>query len=422
MRRLPRRLALLVLGAPWAAACGGAPVPGGPKPGGRLAAEPVLRVGVVVGADTVRLSSEGWLRIADGDAGSLIAVSDSVEIWRVVRDRAGRLRVLRPDGWVSQPHRRLLAEPFTRAVRVNGVSYRGSVVVIPGRRSGVTAINTVGLEDYLLGVVPAEIGDRPPSDLEAVEAQAVAARTYTIAYLGARDSLGFDVFGDVGDQVYAGLASERALTTRAVQETRGVVATHGGRPIDAYYHSTCGGATSAIQDVWPRPGRPYLVSVSDAIPGAEGRFYCDISPHFRWEERWRIAQLREVLARTLPLRTGIAPARLGPIVDVRVTERSKSGRARRLEIETVRASHTVRGDDIRWVLEPQPGRPLRSTLFVATWANRGTGEDELRVQGGGWGHGVGMCQWGAIGRARAGKSYEEILKAYYPGIELERWY
>lgn len=422
MRRLSRRSALVLLGTGWVAACGGPPAPSGPPPRGRLAAEPVLRVGVAVGVDTVRLSSAGWLRIADDDAGAPVAVSDGGEVWRVARDRSGRLRVVRPDGWVSQPHRRLRIEPFTEPASVNGVSYRGSVVVIPGRRGGVTAINTVALEEYLLGVVPAEIGDRPASDLEAVKAQAVAARTYTIAYLGVRDSLGFDVFGDVTDQVYAGLASERAVTTRAVRETRGVVATHGGRPIDAYYHSTCGGATAAIGEVWPRPARPYLVSVSDAMPGAEGRSYCDISPHFRWEERWGIAQLREVLARTLPLRTGIAAAQLGAIVDVRVTERSQSRRVRRLEIETARAAYTVYGDDIRWVLERPAGGPLRSTFFVATWMNRGSGEDELVVQGGGWGHGVGMCQWGAIGRARAGKSYEEILTAYYPGIRLERWY
>lgn len=406
----------------WAAACAGPGPVIEPRAARPISAEPTLRVGVAVSVDTVTLSSSGWLWIADADTRATIAVTDSAEAWEAALDRAGLLRLIRPDGHLSQPHARVRVEPLGGAVRANGTAYRGGLLLFRGRHGGVTAVNSVALEEYLLGVVPAEIGNRPLSDLEAVKAQAVAARTYAISYLGARDSLGFDVFGDVGDQVYRGIDSEAEVTTRAVRETRGVVATHGGRLIEAYYHSTCGGATAAIEDVWPRPARPYLVSVSDRIPGGGDRYYCEISPYFRWSERWTLAELREILGRTLPPRAGVAPPSLGTVTDLRVIERTDPGRARKLEIETTRAAYQVWGNDIRWVLERKARQPLRSTFFVASWSRGSNGEGELKAEGGGWGHGVGMCQWGAIGRARAGRSYDEILKSYYRGIELERWY
>jgi stage II sporulation protein D len=414
--------ALWVAAAAWGAACAGPPPFAEPEPGRRITSEPVLRVGVAVHVDTVTLSSPGWIRFHDADTRAPIAVSDSGESWRVTRDEAGDLRLLRPNGDRSQPHARIRAEPADGVLRVNGIAYRGGALVIRGRSGGVTAVNTVALEDYLLGVVPAEIGPRPAGDLAAVKAQAVAARTYALAYLGARDSLGFDVFGDVGDQVYRGVTAEAEVTTHAVRETRGVVATYGGRLIETYYHSTCGGHTAAIEDVWPRPRRPYLVPVSDRIPGGPERHYCDLSPHFRWTERWTLDGLRGILQATLPPRTGVAAASLGTVTDVRVTERTDRGRVLKLEIETSRASYQVWGNDIRWVLEPQRGRPLRSTFFVASWSRGSNGDGILTTEGGGWGHGIGMCQWGAIGRARAGQSYEEILKTYYRGIDLERWY
>ncbi len=414
----------LALAALATAGCGGGPAPAAePAPGGRVSGEPVLRVGVAVHVDTVRLSSaDGGLWLGDGDTGGPIAVSEPGAVWKAALDEAGALRLVRPDGYRSQPHSRIAVEPVAGSLRVNGTVYRGGALLVRGRRGGVTAVNLVALEEYLLGVVPAEIGNRPAAELEAVKAQAVAARTYAIAHLGARDSLGFDVFGDVGDQVYKGMASELDVTTRAVRETRGVVATYGGQLIEAYYHSTCGGWTAAIQDVCPRPARPYLVSISDRIPGKEERYYCDPSPHFRWEERWTLAGLREILAATLPPRTGVPAESLGTVTDVRVRERTDQGRVRKLEIETTRATYQLWGNDIRWVLEPEVGRPLRSTFFAESWSGSGPERAELRVRGGGWGHGVGMCQWGAIGRARAAQSAEEILKAYYRGIALERWY
>jgi stage II sporulation protein D len=405
-----------------AAACAAPGRPGAAPPrAGGAGAEPVIRVGIAVHTDSVAVASDGWLWIGDPATGRAIAVTDSGETWTVVRDAGDRLRVVRPDGARSQPHGSVRVEPLSGTLRVNGTGYRGALVIIPGRRGGMTAVNVVGLEDYLLGVVAAEIGPRPISDLEAVKAQAVAARTYAIAYLGARDSLGFDVFADVGDQVYRGLDGEAEVPSRAVRETRGVVATYGGRPIETYYHSTCGGATARIEDVWPRPARPYLVSVSDRVPGAEERYYCEGSPHFRWETRWSLDDLRTVLAETLPPRTGVLPESLGVVTDVRVVDRTAEGRARKIEIRTTRLSVEVWGNDIRWVLEPRVGQPLRSTYFVETWVRDG-GAAELRLRGGGWGHGVGLCQWGAIGRARRGQSYEEILTAYFPGIELQRWY
>src|SRR5690606_24745040 len=122
------------------------------------------------------------------------------------------------------------------------------------------------MENYLLGVVPFEIGRVGPDLVEASKAQAVAARTYAIRYLGRRDSLGFDVFATVEDQVYGGAEGEHEPVSVAVRETAGQILTYGREPIEAFYHSTCGGVTAAIEEVWDEPPRPYLRSVIDVNP------------------------------------------------------------------------------------------------------------------------------------------------------------
>jgi stage II sporulation protein D len=288
----------------------------------------------------------------------------------------------------------------------------------------VTAINIVDLEAYLLGVVPLEIGGgRPAAELEAVKAQAVAARTYAVRHLGSRQTLGFDFYATVADQVYGGLSKEDPTASRAVRETAGEIVTYQGAPILAYYHSTCGGHTAAIEEVWQRAPVPYLKSVSDEVSGAKGRYYCESSNRFRWDVSWSGTELRETLARTLAARGGgSAAARIGRVERVEVRGWSRSRRAESLVVNTDAGRFEVPGDSIRWVLEAQPGRPLNSTLFVLD-ADAGSGEVRaLRAQGGGWGHGIGMCQVGALGRARAGQSYRQILTTYYQQTQITRLY
>jgi stage II sporulation protein D len=292
------------------------------------------------------------------------------------------------------------------------------VVQRAGRR-GLTLVNRLDLESYLLGVVPREIGDVDASMYEAIKAQAVAARTYAVKYLGRRAELGFDVYANTQDQVYGGAAAERELVTRAVRETAGEILTWGGEPITAYYHSTCAGRTAAIDEVWNVAPVPYLVSVEDVDPRT-GEAYDRFATRFTWTERWTGDQLVSILNRTLA--DSLRGGRIHAIEDMDVLSRTTSGRVRALRIDTDAGSFTVGRDRVRWILAPARGGILNSSKFDVRVERSGGTVTLITASGGGWGHGIGMCQVGAMGRARAGQDYRTILEAYYRGARLERMY
>jgi len=217
------------------------------------------------------------------------------------------------------------------------------------------------------------------------------------------------------------VAAETAEGRAAVGETRGRVLTYDGALIEAYYFSTCGGRTAEGYEVFRGAVRPYLRSVSDL--NESGTAYCSISPRYRWREDWSGEALRAVLQRSLPPLTGTGTAPIGMVTDVRVTQRSASGRVDQLSIALGGTEVRVDGHArIRQVLRTPSGQLLRSTAFSLMATGAGRNVTNLVVDGVGAGHGVGLCQWGAVGRARAGQSYQQILAAYYPGTRLERRY
>lgn len=351
-----------------------------------------------------------------------IAVAAEGESWGVVPRSPGELRVLDPRGWLSGPHRRpIRVEPLDSAggiLEVGGRRYAGSLEVAPGP-AGLTVVNELPLEDYLRGVLGAEMPGGPES-LEALKAQAVAARTYALKRLGSRAALGFDLFADVQDQVYAGLDGASPAADRAVRETRGAVLLSEGLLLDAYYHSTCGGATAAVEEAFRQPPVPYLVSVEDG-DGAGG-FHCSRSRYFRWRASFDGARLGVLLARNLPRFAALPSAGLGAVRDIDVTASSEGGRVLALRIETTTGNFQVARNDVRWLFEEEGSRGLRSTLFLLRKERRGGVVEELTLTGGGWGHGVGMCQVGALGRSATGARHGEILAHYYRGSRLERLY
>ncbi|MQA90892.1 MAG: SpoIID/LytB domain-containing protein [Gemmatimonas sp.] len=346
-----------------------------------------------------RLGAEETVTVHAGPASGLI-----VEVGGV-RDEVGNSLIVRPS-----------AEGF---VFVGEKFYRGTALVRsvgPGR---LTAINQVDMESYLLGVVPHEIGRVGPELLEAAKAQAVAARTYALRYLGRRDSLGFDVFATVEDQVYGGAEAEHDPVTRSVLETSGEILTYGGEPVDAFYHSTCAGRTAAIHEVWPdEVPRPYLVSVVDVDPET-GEAFDVTSNRFRWTERWTADELQAILSQTLADSLPAGQADVGELLDFEVFDRTTSGRIRTLRITTSEGFFDVGGDRIRWIFPTPSGSILNSSKFDVHTERDSQGRVQAVVaEGMGWGHGIGMCQVGAMGRARAGQSYRTILGAYYPGTDV----
>ncbi len=298
-----------------------------------------------------------------------------------------------------------------------GKRYRGELV-ISATDSGMLVVNRLSMDDYLRGVVPLEIGNRTAAEFAAVQAQAVAARTY--AYKHLNDARAFDMYSTVQDQVYGGVDAEKPQADTAIMTTADVVVLYNGQPITTPYHSTCGGSTAAVSEVWyNQSDEPYLRPVSDRIPGTD-HFYCDPSPRFSWTQSFDGPGLRAVMEKYLAAYTNAPKTGVGRITDIREQGRTPSGRVAALTVQTDSGSYTLRANDIRFVLRDPKGAILNSTYFSFTKETSGGEVSNLNVNGRGYGHGIGMCQWGAIGRARAGQNYRTILETYYPGTTIGR--
>ncbi|HEX9935509.1 MAG TPA: SpoIID/LytB domain-containing protein [Longimicrobium sp.] len=394
-----------------------------PAPAARA---PAVRVGVVVDVSSGTVSSRSGLTVETERGDNIDELEQGRSLAFTADDGGIAMTVLDRDGAPVGRTRRGLASPVVvraadggEEVEVRGTAYRGAILVQSAGRRGITFVNRLDVESYLLGVVPREIGPVDQGAYEAVKAQAVAARTYTVKNMGRRTQQGFDVYASTADQVYGGASAERELVSRAVRETAGEVLTYGGRPIDAYYHSTCAGRTAAIHEVWNVSPVPYLVSVEDEDPRT-GEAFDRASSRFTWTERWSHSQLVTVLNRTLA--DSLRGRRIGRIEDMDVVSRTQSGRVRTLRIDTDAGTFTVGRDRVRWILVPARGGSLNSSKFDVRLDRSGGEVVSVVAEGGGWGHGIGMCQVGALGRARAGQDYRTILETYYPGTRLERMY
>ena len=388
-----------------------------PSPGSR---EAEVRIGLSVGTASASVGGGGAVAVNEPD-GSRIAVVPGGERWQVTVSGAG-LVVTSPSGWVSpQLEAVSLAAIDPRApLWVDGKAYRGVGEVLRDR-TGLTIVNRLGMESYLLGVVSAEMGHRSSAEQAALQAQAIVSRTYALRNLRRWRALGFDLYGTVSDQAYGGVAAETAQGRAAVAETRGRVLTYAGAVIEAFYFSTCGGRTADGFEVFRGAVRPYLRSVSDM--NERGSAYCSISPRYRWREDWSGAALRATLQRNLPPVPGTVSPSIVTVTDLRVTQRSSSGRVDQVSIGLGATEVKVDGHTrIRQVLRLPNGQLLRSTAFSLITTGAGREVTRLVIDGAGAGHGVGLCQWGAVGRARAGQGYGQILAAYFPGTRLERRY
>lgn len=397
------------------------PMPTDPAPGPATGTGPVVRVFLRVARDTAMLDATGAWRLLDAQGGVLVRARPG-ERWYLER-RGPSVRAARADGiataWrtgtVGQ-----VAEDGALA-RIAGKPYRGAIA-FTATDTGFLAVNHLPLEDYLRGVVPLEIGERAPGERAAMEAQAVAARSYTVTRIAAAErgsgrSPVFDVVSSVSDQVYGGQSAERPLADQAIAATSGLVLRIGTRVVDAPFFSACGGETAAAEEVWRTGGQSHLRRVSDRIPGSD-RHYCDIAPRFAWTRTYTGTELDAVVRRYIAAYAQVGPNGPGKVTDLVVEDRTPSGRVGTLIVRTDRGSYRVRGNDARSVLRSTNGELLNSSYFSVT-AERNDGRlVRAVIRGNGYGHGVGMCQWGAIGRARAGQDVRSILRTYYPGTTI----
>ncbi len=374
-------------------------------------------VRVVLATDDPRGSATSDFDWFD-ESGAVVASARRGAVWRLERERLGaRIRAVHRDGETTPWLRALVTRSGSGLLSLSGKRYRGDFLVLP-LDSTVVVVNRLVMEDYLRGVVPVEIGKRPAGDSAAVQAQAVAARSYAYVRLTDPTPRAFDLRASTADQVYGGASVENAVASAAVDATRGLVVMYRGRVVDAPFSSTCGGTTANAAELWPGPGAPYLKSVSERI-GDSPRYYCEAAPRFRWTRRLTSDQLNAALAQYLGRYATVPAGGPGLARGISIQNRGPSGRVAVLDVATESGVFPVRGDDIRAVLRPAGGELLSSTYFsVAPEFDRNGLISSVTLRGQGYGHGVGLCQWGAIGRARAGQSFREILGTYYPGTTV----
>jgi len=298
-----------------------------------------------------------------------------------------------------------------------------------GDKARLTLINILPLEAYVSGVAEKEMGSG--FSLEALRAQAIAVRSYTLYYLGRHGAEAADLCAGYHCQVFQGVPDPLSRTAYATYSTKGQVLLYKDQPIRANYFSTCGGETAAAPFLSANPADfPYLIGSSDSnparpLPADEKQItdflkqkpdaFCAISPRYRWSVTYGSDEINTFIAQNLGKLICQPNLKPGKVKSLQVSRRS-GGRAQTLQVETESGTYTVEGDAIRWLFNH---KPLQSTFFIIeTEKNRKGRINKYTFIGGGWGHGVGMCQFGAEGRARAGQSAAEILQAYYPGTEL----
>ena len=378
-------------------------------------AVPGIRVALAAGAAEVTVGGGDALRLTDASGApvAVVAVGGTAVLLP-----AGNSVAVRVNGRALATAAAVQVAPADPdgLIRVSGRDYRGGLTVLAAPE-GLLATNRVNLEDYLAGVVNAEMGRRGAGEEAALEAQAIVSRTYALRAIGRWRARAYDVVATVSDQAYGGVGAETVAGREAVRNTRGAVLTHDGQPIEAFFHSTCGGRTAAGEEVFSAGGLPYLRSVSDAGPGGES--WCALSPRFRWSESWAGESLQAAL-RAAQTAAGQGNGDPSDVRDVVVTGRTPSGRVQSLGLVTARGTIPVTGLSVRQALPPAPGQLLRSAAFELQITREGSRIVRMVASGQGAGHGVGLCQWGAVGRARAGATSEQILAAYFPGTRLER--
>ncbi|MEN9233377.1 MAG: SpoIID/LytB domain-containing protein [Gloeomargarita sp. DG02_1_bins_92] len=357
---------------------------------GTAAAATELRVGIQQGAQTVRVGVAGAAVVTDGAGRTLGTLPPMLGFTAQAQGGQVSLHTFRGrDLWVRPTDHSF--------VYISDDWYRGRLRLV-ARADGLLAVNHVPLEEYLYSVVGSEM--YPYWPLEALKAQAVAARSFVLFRLRRPADPDFDVGRTVTWQAYKGYSRESDSTREAVNATRGEVVTHRGQIIEAVYHAASGGHTENVEDIWSAP-RPYLRGVPD---------FDQEAPVYSWQKTFTQAQLSRIFP-GLGQVTSFTPVRTTP-----------QGRVMQMQVTGTAGSKTYTGAELRRLLD------LRSTLFQVTPTQSDIASTQVvnqpngsfAFQGRGFGHGLGMSQWGAFGLAQRGYNYQQILQYYYQGTEVTR--
>jgi stage II sporulation protein D len=268
----------------------------------------------------------------------------------------------------------------------------GTLDIIRSEDLKLLIVNNLDIEKYLYGVLAREVPHYWPTEL--LKAQAIAARTFVLYRKRLARAKDYDVTSDIYSQVYGGISSERWRATKAVDATRGRVLTYRGEIIPAYYHAICAGHTGDAKTIFE----------TDLTP-LRGRWcpFCNRARGFNWKAMFSYRQMEKRLNKY-----GIKLRGLSYIV---VGKRDRSGRVETLKVKDKEGVKAIKGYKFRLALGPNM---IRSTNFTIKITPKG-----IIFRGKGWGHGVGMCQWGAFDMAKRRFDYKRILEYYYPGAKIQ---
>jgi stage II sporulation protein D len=411
---------------------------------------PKIRVGLVVNQFSAEVESKGKIKLIDSSGKNYVLPSGR----HFISVKKGNLYA---DSKKLKGNRvSIVASDSKKPVTVNRRKYRGALTaVLNDNRKNLTVINSLSLDHYLYGVVAKEVMPLWPD--EAIKAQAVAARSFAMYHMAHPQDKYYDIKANDMGQVYGGIEAEHANTSKFVDATRGIIATYDGEPIQAFFHSSSGGYTESASEVWGKD-IPYLRAVQD---------YDQDAPNYSWTKTMTKVQLERLLSQ--------AGYQVGSLQGIRVSalkkppmkwspDRGTSGRVKKIVFRGSKGSVTLTGNKLRNLLG------LNSTLFdvyigveepdeidvpITNSYGYQVGDKKIEISknkkkrknavgdlhlfsdvkgekvfflGGGWGHGVGLSQWGARGMAvsknarRKKDYYKTILKHYYKGIDIDKVY
>jgi len=353
--------------------------------------QPIIRVAIVndVVSATIKISTRFEIKTLEGKALHTAGHLKKTNIY--IKD--GQIRI----GKLSFGAQAIKIIPSRQdLIYINRRRYRGTFTVMK-KDNNLLIVNNVNLEDYLRGVLCFEISYRWP--FEAIKAHAVTSRTFALYQMDLRKGKDFDATNDIYSQVYVGKSHEKWRINRAINSTKGEVLLYNGKNFPAFFHAACAGHTEDASQLW-----------NIDIPPLKGVTceYCFGTKHYSWQKEISLADIAKKLKAVNP--------EISQIKNIKAVSRNNSLRVVELEI-TIDEGKTVllSAKDFRQALGPNL---IRSTNFYLIQDEPGI----ISFAGKGWGHGVGLCQWGSYNMARKGFRYREILELYYPEATIKRDY
>lgn len=356
----------------------------------KFEADHTVRIVVLKNADNFIISMRGKYQFIDLDTNQVLKKGRTRRRLRVKTYYDGM--TIGKDYFPTKNIRIIANKDITIYKNNKKKSYREKIDILRNEEDQFIVINKLSLERYVRGVLYHEVSNKWP--MEAMKAQAVATRTYALYKMDENHNELYDVTSDIYSQVYGGRSAERFRTNLAAERTEGEVLVYDGKIIPAYFHANSGGHTEDVSELWKHD-----------LPPLKGKpdEYVNNAPAYRWKKNFRLKEIQEKL--------NDHGYKLDLIKEIEIIDRTESGRIKQLKI-TERNGDTlyIKGSKFRNIIGPNN---IRSNLYEVTM--KGYFVDFV---GKGWGHGVGMSQWGAHTMAKERFKYDEILKYYYPGVKV----